>query len=75
MVYIDDPSADFKQYISESSEDIIMIFDWFEAMKILDSIVISVLHKNDDDKTPYHSPLKKWMIIFELLKVPIRNNE
>lgn len=61
----------FIKFISKSSEGIIMIFDWFEVMRILDSIVIYVLHKNADDKTPYHSPLKKWMIIFESLKVPI----
>lgn len=62
----------FIKFISKSSEDIIMIFDWFEAMRILDSIVVYVLHKNIDDKTPCHSPLKKWMIIFEILKIPIK---
>lgn len=61
----------FIKFISKSSEGIIMIFDWFEVMRILDSIVIYVLHKNADDKTPYHTPLKKWMIKFESLKVPI----
>ena len=51
-----------------------MIFDLYKMMELLDGLIETVLHNNRYDKTPYCSKIKNWMIVFELLKIPIIKN-
>lgn len=44
---------------------------FYEIMDFLDNIIIDVIHNNKFDKTPYRSKIKKWMIVFVILKIPI----